>query len=187
LDNYVNAYAIPVASIYLEPANTNIYSPTIIFVSTGTAAETYRWNFGDGNFAFEPYVEHTYDEGGVYPITLTVESGEGCRSEAYSLVTIEDIFNIYVPNAFTPDDDGINEYFLPQLTGKVFIERYAFRVFDRWGTVLFETKDPDEPWLGDVRGGDYYAKDDVYNWQVVVQLKGVDDERIYSGHVYMIR
>lgn len=187
LENYVNAYAIPVASIYLEPANTDIYSPTIVFFSSGTEAETYRWSFGDGNFAFEPYVEHTYEEGGVFPISLTVESGEGCRSEAFSLVTIEDIFNIYVPNAFTPDDDGINEYFLPQLTGKVFIERYTFRVFDRWGTVLFETNDPETPWLGDVRGGEYYAKDDVYNWQVVVQLKGVDDERIYSGHVYMVR
>lgn len=187
LTDAVNAYAIPVAGIYIEPENTTIYSPTILFYSTSTGANTYRWNFGDGYFGFEPYMIHTYENGGIYPITLEVESGQGCRDEAHAVVSIEDIFNIYVPNAFTPDQDGINEYFIPRLTGKIFVERYKFQIFDRWGTVIFETDDMDEPWTGNVRNGDYFAKDDVYNWQVIVQLKGVDDARVYSGHVYILR
>jgi gliding motility-associated-like protein len=77
--------------------------------------------------------------------------------------------------------------FLPKLTGKIFVEKYKFQIFDRWGTVIFETEDMDEAWTGSVRGGDYFAKDDVYNWQVTVQLKGVEDPRLYSGHVYILR
>lgn len=187
LNEAVNAFEVPVASIFLEPESTTIYEPTIYFVSTGTEAETYRWNFGDGYFGFEPAMLHTYENGGTYGISLEVESGEGCRDEAFATVTIEDIFNIYVPNAFTPDEDGINEVFLPKLTGKIFVEKYKFQIFDRWGTIIFETDDMEEPWTGSVRGGEYFAKDDVYNWQITVQLKGVEDPRLYSGHVYILR
>jgi gliding motility-associated-like protein len=92
-----------------------------------------------------------------------------------------------VPNTFTPDEDGINENFLPQMSGKAFIEKYLFQVIDRWGTVIFETNDPEEPWLGDTREGEYFSKDEAYNWQVIVQLKGSEEDRLYYGHVIMIR
>ncbi|MFN8699799.1 MAG: hypothetical protein ACK500_01270 [Flavobacteriales bacterium] len=73
------------------------------------------------------------------------------------------------------------------MSGTRFIEDYTFQVFDRWGTVIFETRNPEEPWIGNVRDGEYFAKDDVYNWQVIVQLKGSDEPRIYSGNVTLVR
>jgi gliding motility-associated-like protein len=111
----------------------------------------------------------------------------GCKAEKKDAVIIHDMFNVYVPNTFTPDDDGINEVFLPAISGKSFIHKYVFRIYDRWGTTLFETNDYDEPWKGDVRGGEYYAKDEVYNWQIIIQLKGSDEERAYQGHVFLLR
>jgi hypothetical protein len=73
------------------------------------------------------------------------------------------------------------------MSGTAFIERYNFKVFDRWGTVIFDTNNPDEPWLGEVRDGEYYAKDDAYNWTVTIQLKYSDEERVYTGHVIQLR
>jgi gliding motility-associated-like protein len=187
LGDFISVYDIPQAYFIPDPRETTIYEPTIQFLNLSTGATEYLWNFGDGRGSDVQYPLYTYEEGGVYDITLTVTSGAGCSSTHVDRVVIQDIFNIYVPNIFTPDDDGINEVFLPIMTGKSFIERYKFQIFDRWGTVIFETNDTELPWVGEVRGGDHFAKDEAYNWQVTVQLKGVDKERIYSGHVILMR
>jgi gliding motility-associated-like protein len=130
---------------------------------------------------------HTFPTAGTWNVTLTVSTNYGCTDEITKQVFVNDIFNIYVPNSFTPDGDNINEVFLPQLTGIPFMETYKFEIFDRWGTTIFTTNDPLQAWTGNVRDGDYFVKDDAYNWQVTVQLKGSDKERVYSGHVVIIR
>ncbi|MBL0317642.1 MAG: gliding motility-associated C-terminal domain-containing protein [Flavobacteriales bacterium] len=79
------------------------------------------------------------------------------------------------------------KFFYLKLTGIPFIETYKFQIFDRWGTVIFETDDPEMAWTGDVRDGEYFAKDDAYNWLIVVQLKNSDKERVYQGHVILVR
>jgi PKD repeat protein len=187
MEDYVEVYNLPIASFIVNPHETTIYNPTIVFYDTSYDAIAWSWYFGDGYTSGEPYIAHTYEEGGTFPVTLSVWNEHGCTDSRADVVTVEDIFNIYVPNTFTPDDDGINEYFLPQMSGKAFIEKYLFQVIDRWGTVIFETTDPEEPWLGDTREGEYYSKDEAYNWQVIVQLKGSEEDRLYYGHVIMIR
>lgn len=185
--NGVNAFANPIAAFSMYPEETTIYDPLILFINDSWGAETAEWRFGDGNVSFFFNAENLYETGGAFDVSLIVESGPGCRDTTTRTLVIQDIFNVFVPNTFTPDQDGINEYFHPKLTGFSLIERYTFRVFDRWGTTLFETNDPELPWIGDIRGGNGYAKDDIYNWQVKVQLKGSDKEREYHGHVILVR
>lgn len=186
-EEYVEVYNLPIASFVVNPEATTIYDPTFVFYDTSYDAAQWDWYFGDGYTASQQYVQHTYEEAGTFPVVLTVTSEHGCVDALQKNVSIEDFFNVYVPNTFTPDGDGVNEVFLPEMSGKAFIENYKFQVIDRWGTIIFETNDPDAPWVGDTRDGLYYAKDDAYNWQVIVQLKGSDESRVYSGHVILIR
>lgn len=186
-DNYVSAYNLPVADFIFTPEDATIYDPEIIFLDQSIDAVQWLWNFGDGTTSEQENVQHYFPDAGVFDINLRVWNQYGCTHTHTDRVFIEDIFNIYVPNAFTPDDDGINEAFRPEMSGTRFIEDYTFQVFDRWGTVIFETRNPEEPWIGNVRDGEYFAKDDVYNWQVIVQLKGSDKPRIYSGNVTLVR
>jgi hypothetical protein len=70
--------------------------------------------------------------------------------------------------------------------GKEMIATYKFWITDRWGVVLFTTNDYDEPWLGNINGGDHYVSPDVYIWNIEVQLKS-GEEREYNGHVTIVR
>jgi len=187
VDDYVEVYNLPIADFDFDPHVTTIYQPVISFYDDSYDAYQWAWEFGDGIEATQPNVQHTYSASGIWPVALTVWNEHGCVDNKNDVVVIDDLFNIYVPNAFTPDDDDINEYFRPVMSGTAFIERYKFQIFDRWGTVIFETENPEEAWTGNVRDGGYFAKDDAYNWQVIVQLHGSDEERLYFGHVVLFR
>jgi len=187
VEDYVQAFALPIANFTFTPDETTIYDPTFTFYDNSFNAYSYLWSFGDGSTSPLENIQHTYAQAGTYSINLTVWSDQGCEDESFGVVQVEDLFNIYVPNAFTPDDDGINEVFKPEISGTAFIERYHFQVFDRWGTVVFDTHDPDQAWTGNIREGEYYAKDDAYNWTVTIQLKNSEEERAYTGHVIQIR
>ncbi len=112
----------------------------------------------------------------------------GCTASTQRSLNIDDRFNIYVPNTFTPDDDGVNDTFSPILTGIGLIEEYNFAIFDRWGHKVYETDDPAGVWIGDFKGNaTHYTQDDVYVWQVKLRLRGEDESRFETGHVTLLR
>lgn len=186
VDPMIKAYGNPVADFVYSPDVVNIYDPLFRFTDISFDAFQRQWFFGDGGTSAMPQVAHTFGTAGTFPVTLRVWNIHGCPSQVTKNVTVEDIFDVYVPNAFTPDGDGINEIFQPIVSGKMFIANYKFEIFDRWGTVIFYTNDPDEPWLGEVREGAHYANEGVYNWRMEVILKS-DERREFQGHVVMVR
>ena len=79
-------------------------------------------------------------------------------------------FTLYVPNAFTPDNDGVNDSFLP--LGEGFLaSSYNFLVFNRWGEVVFASTNPGEPWVGqnNQKAGQHFVPDGVYGFSVEAQ------------------
>ena len=166
------------------------------------------WTFGDGNGSFEENPLHRYDEPGEYHVVLSVQNEFGCSDIEADLIVIDDQITVFVPNAFTPASngygDGINDGFKPIVRGIDLIQKYKFQVFDRWGTVIFQTDDYDEYWKGDVDRGphddfDYYAQNEVYNWKVTLTLSGEEADKIehdnpfctgprqFCGHVTLVR
>jgi len=117
----------------------------------------YLWYFGDGlrSRLFEPV--HEYYSAGNYFITLNVTDSLGC-TDSYMLEYNPPMF-LYIPNAFSPNGDGINEIFKAQ---GVSIKSFEMQIFNRAGELLFETKDINVGWNGSAMGGDYYVPDGVY-------------------------
>ncbi|MFN0032668.1 MAG: PKD domain-containing protein [Flavobacteriales bacterium] len=186
-NNYVQVWNLPIADFWFDPEETDIHTPEIYFHDDSYDAHVWEWHFGDGDFNTLPNVKHVYHEAGLWPVTLTVWNEHDCEDTHHDVVVISDILDVYVPNTFTPDGDGINEVFLPSIKGLGFVERYTFQIFNRWGVVIFETNDPEMAWTGDVRDGAYYAQDLSYNWQIKLLLHGSDKERVLQGHVNVIR
>lgn len=92
---------------------------------------------------------------------------------------------VYVPNAFTPDGDGRNDTFLPSLFSSV--DKWEFRVFNRWGELIFESKDPQAGWDGTRNGKD--APQGVYVWDLRYEglwTSGAAQEHL-RGHVTLLR
>jgi gliding motility-associated-like protein len=83
----------------------------------------------------------------------TISDAYGCSGEDTILITVMDIIceepYVFVPNAFSPNGDRLND--MLYVRGKV-LERIEFSVYDRWGEKVFETKDKDMGWDGTFRG-----------------------------------
>jgi gliding motility-associated-like protein len=93
---------------------------------------------------------------------------------------------VFVPNSFTPDDDGINDVFIPSVDNPGRLDVYHLMIFDRWGTLIFETHDPLEPWIGNVNRGYHLAQSDSYNWKLIFRARSEEIQEL-SGWVTMVR
>jgi hypothetical protein len=202
----INILDVPYAAFNV---NTElIYAPDteLKFLNFSSRAETYLWSFGDGDSSslFEP--EHTYQSEGSYQITLLAGidhgsqdiNGDGvadrslvCYDTAQIVVSARNGGYIKIPNAFSPAESGptgghgmsgYNDVFLPIMQG---VKTYKMQIFDRWGTKIFETTNPDVGWDGYNKSGSLMSAG-VYVYKIEVTLSdGSNDTRM--GDVGLIR
>lgn len=189
---YVCARPYPVADFSWTPTDANVLDPEVAFLNASQFDVTWTWSFGEGcepDSAFEPnpIVLFPEDDERTYPVWLRVTNQYGCPDSIEKFVLIQGIFFVYVPNAFTPDGDGVNDLFGAQGQG---IDKSDFQltVFDRWGRPVYQTTDRDKPWDGTHGGnGGEPAMQGVYAWKLEVAdaYKGFRKE--YLGHVTLAR
>ncbi len=112
--------------------------------------------------------------------TLFTIDGNGCRNADSVYV---DVFHpLFVPNTFTPDNDGINDIF--KASG-VNVRGFRMEIRNRWGELIFVSEDINKGWDGSVNGGDYFVQIDTYIWTVYYDTK--DGRKKLEGHVNVIR
>ena len=182
--NYVEVYPLPYANFSATPERTNLLQSTIDFrdESTGVIAEWY-WNFGDGDESNDQHVEHAYLDTGTYLVSLTVVTDHGCEDFVRRQVIIDPDFMFYVPNTFTPNNDGRNDEFRGYGLG-VKWDTYTLWVYNRWGEEIFYSNDIEHPWDGVYKG--MQAPDEVYVWKIEL-YDLVGEHHIYRGRVTLLR
>lgn len=163
-------------------------------INQSTKGTSSSWNFDDpgskaNNVSFKRNPTHSFTRAGDYLISLSVQNTYGCYSETTKLLSCSKL-SLYVPNAFTPDGNRINEIFKPVINGIHDIDftvtnYYTFEVFDRWGQLVFSTHDPDKGWNGSSPDKDYYSAEDVYIWQVRIEFPTGAEK--WQGHVTLVR
>lgn len=142
---------------------------------------SYFWNFGDETTSYDSVATHEYDGLSDYMAQLTVINAIGCANTQEYL--IEGPAYFYVPNAFSPNGDGLNDVFA--VVGNSFAE-YELTIFNRWGSVVFHSTNPEEVWVGDVGSGDFYVPNASYSY--VIRVKGFDSETIRrTGQINIMR
>jgi len=190
INNYITVYSHPVADFSLSPQPTNIMNPTIYFVDHSTDAYgivNWFWQFGDGTDSTgvvrDP--QHTYGDTGSYCVHLQVTNVHGCVADTVQCLEIQPFFVIYVPNAFTPNGNGVNDLFTAKGVG---ILQYQMWIFDRWGQQIYYTRDIYGGWDGIVQGGSSgtQAQEDTYVWLIEVTDVFHKDHR-YIGRVTLIK
>ena len=96
-------------------------------------------------------------------------------------------FLYYVPNTFSPNDDNLNEVFIPVLNGYDPTD-YYFAIFDRWGLMIFETNDPEKGWNGTFDGiGTHYVPNDAYVWKLRAKAIGSREPVELMGTLTLFR
>ncbi len=188
MNNYINVFAVPVAAFIAGPQPTTILNPDISFTDASTNAASWHWTFGDAttpSSSTDQNPTFTYDEPSCYNVVLEVTSIDGCVDVDSQQVCIDPDVIIYVPNAFTPNDDGVNDEFIPMMEG-IDPDNYQLWVFDRWGNMIWYTDDIDEGWNGIVLGGTELCQIDTYVWKL--KCKDILDKRHeLIGRVSLIR
>ncbi len=145
----VTSYPIPQAIFTYNPLETDIYDPEINFIDQSIIASQWQWDLGDGTTSTIQNPVHTYADSGTYVVTLYMENTYGCRDTATKNVVIKPTFAIWIPNVFTPDGDGVNDYWFSDGYG---ITELQTLVFDRWGLVVYEGYQLDSKWDGTYKG-----------------------------------
>ena len=185
----IEVYPMPVASFIPTPVKAGILDPNITFQNTSQGGSTYFWNFGDqyssgiNNTSTLVNPSHAYTNSGTYAVNLIVTSIHGCVAQAIVNVEIEPEFTFYIPNAFTPGNDNVNDVFTGMGIG---IEKYEMWIFDRWGANIYYSDGITKGWNGTMNGKSKEVQQDVYVWKV--KIKDVFDKtHNYVGHVTLLR
>lgn len=191
MQNYICPFDYPVAEFEMSPNPTTFFDTNIDFDNLSSEdAVLYRWDFGvDANPSTsteeELLVRYPSEKIGVYPVTLVVENGDGCTDTVTHELIVNSVFTLYVPNAFSPNDDGQNETFSVQ-GESVSTDGFLLRIFDRNGTIIFETTDMNESWDGNAKDGTPLPTG-VYVWKVEAKDIYSDDIKESFGHVSLLR
>jgi gliding motility-associated-like protein len=185
LTDGVEIYPVPVANFTFEPESTTMTNPFISVSSTSIGAYQWQWDF-DTNGSIDAITENAdfeYLEAGIYPITLTVINEFGCVHAVTYPYNVLPVQNIYVPNAFTPDGDGYNDFFFVDGIG-LNREHFDLYIFNRWGDIIFESHNPDIQWDG--KHNNELVQQDVYVW--LLKTRDIDGKTVtLRGHVTVLR
>ena len=176
----IEVYPLPFASFTNEPDHAQLYKSSIEFLNSSIGAIEYQWDFGDGSTDNFFSGNHIYSDTGTFKITLVVTTDHGCRDTVYGEVVIEDGFSFYVPNAFTPNGDNVNDSFQGYGT---FINEYEMWIYDRWGLMIYHTTDYNKPWDGRI---DSPVQSDTYVYRIRVKDMREKDH-IFIGSVSLVR
>jgi gliding motility-associated-like protein len=131
--------------------------PTVSFVNQSINATNFLWNFGSGEISTEYEPDYVFPGSGTYNVELIAMNSFGCKDSISKEVTIDFLYTFFAPNAFTPNDDLINDSFNVVVTG-IMDSTYLMVIFDRWGKEVYVTNDKKQAWSGkDSSSGKMYA------------------------------
>lgn len=191
----IRVFPRPRASFQISPAIVYLPDDPLITQNLSVGASTYLWDFGDGSTSTEFQPRHFYTQPGIYDITLVATSPEGC-ADTFAIrnaVRVIEGGRTLIPNAFTPSrsgpsggninmDGGRNMVFFP-ITESV--TDFHMLIYNRWGELLFESKNKEIGWDGYTRDG-RLCPPDVYVYKInVTYVSGEREVRV--GDVTLLR
>jgi gliding motility-associated-like protein len=144
----------PVAHFDYSPIEINITESTVEFKNNTVNANTYSWTFGDGGSStdFEP--TYTYNDTGHFVITLMASNDIGCQSPYSVNVFVRDVFQMFIPSAFSPNDgDNLNNELTMNAKG---VKEFEILIYNRWGQLLYSSEDWTKAWSGRDSDGNFY-------------------------------
>ncbi len=184
-NNFIEVFVKPKASFISNPAIITDNIGEAELRSSSLNANQVSW-FVDNSFkGNNPSVSLLFNDTVCFNVRLYAYTEKGCSDSIASEVCVKPGFTFYVPSAFTPDGDELNETFYPR--GQAWdIESYRFYVYNRWGEQLFYSTKVGEGWNGKVKDSGGVCKDGIYVW--TVQLKDVyGNEHNLKGHFILIK
>ena len=143
---YIKVHSTPRARFFWSDS-LELGSYTVTFVNVPQAVDTvlfqYEWQFEDGSMGNTRALIHSFPQAGDSRVRLRVTHPEGCLDQWSDIVTVKD--SLYCPNVFTPNDDGVNDYFIVSSNG---VTVYSIQIFSKSGVLVYKAEAPIILWDG---------------------------------------
>jgi gliding motility-associated-like protein len=205
---YIQVNPNPTADFSATPQPTNVQNMLIEFsdLSSGNGSNlaSWQWQFYDNDqqtmigsdsvqnpeFNFSStsaptdYFTYFLEDTGDYPVTLIILTEWGCRDTVEKTVRIDGVYYMNIPNAFSPNGDGINDVFFPSGVGIMPAQNYSFYIFNRWGDMISESHNLSQGWDGKDKKGEP-VPEGVYVWRLDLD-NVLGEHKKFIGHVTVI-
>ena len=153
----------PEANILVSPQPTDINNANILFRDNSNEDIVMsEWHLGDGTIIYdEENFWHTYNDTGRYTIKYYISNIYSCTDSVIDELTINPIYSTFIPDAFSPNNDGNNDYFYPSIIGG---NSYNMKIYDRWGGMIYNKEN--NKWDGTINGKD--IPNGIYSYSISV-------------------
>jgi gliding motility-associated-like protein len=185
LNNHIRIHPLPMAGLSVNPQVTDIYNPVVTLADTSAGRSRSLTTLPNGreleNITTEAY---TFTDTGQFKIRHVVYNEFGCSDTVWVPVLIEQPVNFYIPNAFTPNNDGINDEFSFVVTG---VSKLNMSIYNRWGELVFNTNTTQGRWNGKDQKTGKDLPPGVYTYICVGRIAetGVDEKK--TGFIKLLR
>lgn len=176
----------PQANFSFSPQEVTSENSIVQFQNLSENATTFEWLFpeeSNSNAVNPNFTLPTLP--GNYPVTLIAFDEEGCFDSITQFITVNGINTVFIPNSFTPDVDEFNQTFKPILSESNDVFDFTFLIYNRWGEVLFESKNPLFGWDGTYNG--QLVQSGTYPYKIVVNYKNNAPVFQYVGNVNLLK
>ncbi len=177
----------PIASFQPSPVILSSENPSTTMINQSQGGIHYEWNFGDGTASdlFSPTHAYSSEEFRSFAVSLLVTNQYGCTDIAFGTVYMEGGVIYYVPNTFTPDGNEMNPIFTPVFSSGIDSSDFKLQIFNRWGEIVFESKDLQIGWDGTYNG--IPSPEGIYTWRIEFKYSKNDEREILHGHLNLLR
>jgi gliding motility-associated-like protein len=185
----ISIFPLPKPYFTYLPETITTENTLVDFKNQTLGKNIYIWNFNNIDFSNEVNPSYRFPDAleGIYSVGLTaIDTLIGCKNSYAENILIKGDLLVYVPTAFTPNSDGINDLLL------VSVENYDpsyfhFTIYNRWGELIFESYDAGIKWNGSQENEKFYAQPQVFIWNLQTKNKFSTAIRTFKGQVTLLR
>jgi gliding motility-associated-like protein len=184
----VRVFPAPKSDFQLQMDKLYLPDTRLVPENTSEGATQYVWQFTGGAplEGFEPDIQLPQNQEGIYELELYAENAYGCWHRSGKTIEVVQAIELFLPNAFTPDGDGINDVWQPKGLG---IDSYhiSIEIYDVWGTVVYTSSDWQAAWSGRSEPLGLYVPPGQYNYRIIARDTEHGIGHLFEGHVMVLR
>ncbi|OFY97116.1 MAG: hypothetical protein A3K10_04095 [Bacteroidetes bacterium RIFCSPLOWO2_12_FULL_31_6] len=185
-DSSIRIYPMPVADFEMDKNELTLTSSEVNFINNSTGASSFCWHFSDGTVLINNSPSHTFNDTGLFMVKQTASNQYGCVDSLEKPVNILRDYVFFMPTAFTPNNDGLNDVLMPKGIG-LKLYNYSFSIYNRWGELIYATNTPKDGWNGKIKDKNILADDGAYAWKIFITDEQFNLTKSYSGIISLMK
>ena len=182
---YIQVSENPIASFDMTDNRVSLLNSEVTFLNTSSDESLFfEWNFDNGIInSTDSEIAVSLEESGTYDVLRYVENDFGCYDEIIHSVQVDDIFSVFVPTAFTPNGDGLNDIFLAKGSG---ISNFEMKIYDRWGELVYVSENIEFGWDGKINHSSDVMENGTYMYHIYVTDYN-EKVWVYNGELNLMK